>query len=58
MSHESDANNSKKKDKNEEQEEKNDQATQEIHTMNSQTVKILKSLFTKTQIISEQKIIK
>ena len=57
-SHESDADSSKERDKNEEQEERDDQATQETHTMNSQTIEILKLLFTKIQIIFEQKVIK
>ena len=53
--HENNADSNKKKDKNEKWE---NWETQAIHIIHMQTIKILKSLITKSQIISEQKIIK
>ena len=53
--HENDADSNKKKNKNKKQK---NQETQATHTTHAQTIKILKSLITKSQIISEQKIIK
>ena len=52
--HENDADSNKKKNKNEKWKNWETQAT---HTTHAQTIKILKLLITKNQLISEQKII-
>ena len=55
--HKNSADHSKKRNKNEDQKERNERTTQATHTTNSQTIKILKLLFTKIQIVFKQKII-
>ena len=53
--HESNADSNKKRDKNNKTKNQEEQAT---HTTQKQTIKILKSLITKSQIIFKQKVIK
>ena len=54
MNHENDADSNNERDKN----EKWENWEEVTHTMHAQTIEILKSLITKSQIISEQKVIK